>query len=588
MEWGQPSYGEATPAGGPEPATPEPYPRNESGLVLTNAEQLSRCAAPETPLIIKDALEDLPSHTQKSVHTQSHIPKAPPKILLSFKEILVVVQTEDLVSVEDLARAARDKFTNYLIATDTSNITLHTTKETEALTPTSRLEEHAAELACCPFLETPLIFKVKSNPLEDLGRFWQALPADATIVPVGKMQHLKLKESYVLGERNLGRSLLVRPIYKELCERFEARKVHKSVVTGTPEIGKTVFSAYYMWIAACQKKTVVWQPVSSGLGVPPTYLMTSRGVERVASDSPELLSALANPETMYIVDGQAPMLSFVNAWTLVLTSPLRDHYKIVLKIPRSELLYMEPWSDEELKNCQAFLYPDEEILPTDLMDQLFDREADSSHQPRHPDGNLAHYQLAWASRRVEKAVVDRFARQIHTDLKPFLQNPGNYGLDYNFDNLRGLMFECYAHAVLGDGGRFQVRRRCELGDPRGGQSLEVTFPAAELSVSQTRPIKHQSLSEAHEVVNTSDSHPRLYFLVPPDVYPAFKSQQYHAEDGKLFEGPLGKVGCVQQWALMIPMPGEQMAGGPDEEQHAAKKKTEASLKRSTPTKRYSH
>jgi hypothetical protein len=87
-----------------------------------------------------------------------------------------------------------------------------------------------------------------------------------------KMEYLKLHHSLVLGDPTLGDRFLVRPIYKELCQRFERNHSTKVVVTGTPGIGKTIFSAYYMWIAVHAKRTVVWQPFQFP-GHSPTYLM---------------------------------------------------------------------------------------------------------------------------------------------------------------------------------------------------------------------------------------------------------------------------------------------------------------------------
>jgi hypothetical protein len=65
------------------------------------------------------------------------------------------------------------------------------------------------------------------------------------LVGEGDKQYLKLKESYVLGNEELGR-YIVRPIYKELCGRLGRGDVRKWVVTGTPGIGKPIFSAYSM------------------------------------------------------------------------------------------------------------------------------------------------------------------------------------------------------------------------------------------------------------------------------------------------------------------------------------------------------
>ncbi|EHS62637.1 uncharacterized protein PGTG_22632 [Puccinia graminis f. sp. tritici CRL 75-36-700-3] len=79
------------------------------------------------------------------------------------------------------------------------------------------------------------------------------------------------------------------------CKFFEANNItyNKLVVTGTPGIGKTVFSAYY---AACAGKTVVWEPLILPGADPVTYLMTtSSGVELLDTKSSTLSTLSRNP-----------------------------------------------------------------------------------------------------------------------------------------------------------------------------------------------------------------------------------------------------------------------------------------------------
>ncbi|KNE96912.1 hypothetical protein PSTG_09778 [Puccinia striiformis f. sp. tritici PST-78] len=486
---------------------------------------------------------------------------------------------------------------------------------------------------------TPVKLKVE----EDIVRFWKALP-DATLVSHGEMQYLELKDSFVLGNEELGRRFLVRSIYRELCDHLERPSCQdKWVVTGTPGIGKTIFSAYYLWIAARKQKTVVWQPFQSQNKPSKTYLMTSGGVQRVALDSNELVDALANSETVYIVDGQAPITC--NAWTLLVTPPQYDNYKDLLK-EQAFMLYMVPWSYEELLNRKTHLYSDEKALPTTLMERLFEwyggvpryvlalpsslfeslggKEDDvgdvlvaeltcaikkhkvsdivSAHQDRnragayshrvlhiwnHPGGNPFLFRVAWASRQVESAVLIRLQQESRTDLRRLLQTSGDYGCG----NVRGMVFESHAHDVLQGGGRFKVRQLCKGQDPPIDPSVEVTFPTAQckffqdledvdlgtnllwwphsksfpsidslcgpanlfqMTVSQKHPINHQGLSKALKRVDTSESHPRLYFVVPPDVFGTFECQPYHKNEGTVFGSGLGAVAQVEQWALMIP------------------------------------
>ncbi|KNF06045.1 hypothetical protein PSTG_00560 [Puccinia striiformis f. sp. tritici PST-78] len=565
----------------------------------------------------------------------------PPRIWLLFNNKLVSIATDKLVFMDDLAYGAKKRFSHSLRDFETSDITFHTTKHADALTSYSSLEDHAAQLSLCAVPETPLIVKViaKSNVEEALVRFWKDLP-EATLVADGEMVYLDLKDSYVLEHETLGRRFLVRSIYKELCEHFERDGLHKWVVAGTPGVGKTVFSTYYLWIAACENKTVVWEPSQSQEDVVSTYLMTSGSVERLAAGSPRVLNALSDPGTVYIVDGRVPILC--KAWTLLVTSQ-QEHYKHLIKKAGTMPLYMAPWTYEELVNCKINLYG-EAALPTKLMDQLYEwhggvpryvlelassrfkalgdedavvdtlveelteainkgritdivnahaartRDGEYSHRVlhicSHPSGNHYRFHVAWASRQVEAVVLDRITQEFTTDLKNFLR----ISKEYNTGNLRGLLFEPYAHSVLRAGGTFQVRRLFE-GDPSSDQNIKVSFTAAKLklfrvyeevdthidvfwqpfsknlssidllrgpanffqvTVAKRHPIKYSGLKIALNAMGQSASPLRLYFVVPPDLFWTYKSQPYHNAEGNLYQGPLGRVGDVEQWALITP------------------------------------
>ncbi|KAI7959600.1 hypothetical protein MJO28_003391 [Puccinia striiformis f. sp. tritici] len=178
---------------------------------------------------------------------------------------------------------------------------------------------------------------IKSAVEKEIIHFWKGLPT-ADLVGEGEGQYLDLKGAYVLGNPELGRRFLVRSVYKELRKHID------------DSIAKSE-----------------WVPFKTKQDGQSTYLMTSDGVEQVAYGSPELVNALQKSETLYIVDGQPPLLR--RARTLLLTSPQYQNYKDICKQSHSELLYMPPWSYEELQHCKAILY---QKLSTTLMDKLFD------------------------------------------------------------------------------------------------------------------------------------------------------------------------------------------------------------------------
>ncbi|EHS62640.1 uncharacterized protein PGTG_22635 [Puccinia graminis f. sp. tritici CRL 75-36-700-3] len=497
--------------------------------LAAHAEQLSRCNVPETPLVVKVKSDVAPKTPL--------IAKGVPAIIwLSYNNKLTSVPTQELEFVDDLAKAVKSTFSRSLRAFESTDITLHVNEHAEALTPHSRLAEHAAQLSHCSVPETPLVVRVSELKaglnIQDLIRFWKALP-EASLVVDREVEYLELKESYILGDKKLGHRLLVRPIYKELCEFFKANAYDRWVVTGTPGIGKTFFSVYYMWIAARAKKTVVWQPPF--LPEHLSYLMTSSGVELVGTWGSEIDGALAKSEAVHIVDGKAPKLRKV--WTLLVTSPQHNHYHQFLKDDNSKLLYMPPWSYEELQTCKAILYPDEQILPTALMDRVFEwyggvpryvlarastefkrkggnedaafEEVNQSlteainrggimdvikayqaetpdgqyshrvvHIFSHPSGELTRFHLSWASDQVATEMSKRYEQELRINILNLLRDCPDGS------NFRGMLFEMHAQNVLQEGGTFQVRPLGE-GDPRSGQNIKITFPVAERRTFKT-------------------------------------------------------------------------------------------------------
>jgi hypothetical protein len=83
----------------------------------------------------------------------------PKRIWLSYNNQLTSVLTQELEFVDDLAEAARNKFSPYLRHFATSDITLHVDEHPKALATDSALAEIAAQLSPCGVSKTPLIVK---------------------------------------------------------------------------------------------------------------------------------------------------------------------------------------------------------------------------------------------------------------------------------------------------------------------------------------------------------------------------------------------------------------------------------------------
>ncbi|POW11642.1 hypothetical protein PSTT_05165 [Puccinia striiformis] len=448
------------------------------------AGRLSPCSDPKTPPLIVKVNPNAAPVTSLTVNG------IPTTICLSSRKRLISVQTKELNIVQDLLDATQKQFPCPLRDFNTADISLHTTGDAEALTTDSKLAAIAAQLSPCGDPKTPLIVKAKSSIYDgELECFWKFLP-EVELVTHSELEYLQLKEYYVLGQQKLGSRLLVRPIYQEFHQFFKTKAYDKIVVTGTPGVGKTVFAAFYMWIAATKQKTMVWKPAPTPETPTLTYMMTLRGVEVLNTRSDKLVHVLAKSDTIHIVDGQPPGIH--NTWTLLVTSPQHHHYHQLRKEGGSKTLFMPPWSYNELKIGPAILYSDDETLPTALMDGAFEwfggvpryvfKKASAKHKAfgtvdtalaallkeltpailkdkldniiighqngtsenylhhvihicSHPSGDLTDYHLLWASRQVESAMTNRYTQEIHTDIQNKLRAPPDGS------NLRGLLSE---------------------------------------------------------------------------------------------------------------------------------------------------
>lgn len=392
---------------------------------------------------------------------------------------------------------------------------------------------------------------------EELVKFWNALP-QASLDERATGKFLKLADGFVLGKPELGNRFLVRSAYEELIENFnECSEVfRKWVVTGTPGIGKTFFSAYFMWIAACQRKSVVWEPS----GAEEIYLMTSDRIQVAEKNALTFNPYLNEKNTVYIVDGHTPRN--VTAWTLLVTSPKRDIYHHYTKSAISSRVFMRPWDHDELQRCRLELYERGRYRASQsVMDRLFEwyggvpryvlqhasimlaipgatensvveklvrdlKEAVSSHKlsdlqnsfkDEISDGPFSHRilhiwpgslngklvwsssSLAWASVKIQHYVAEQYALQLFEDLRLFI----DIASMPEAGSFRGVLYESYAHYILRRGGAFRVRRL--LGpDQHSNQqnnnindSSSINFPVAELKTFRQLDQVDMACTEAY-------------------------------------------------------------------------------------------
>ena len=232
-----------------------------------------------------------------------------------------------------------------------------------------------------------------------------------------------------------------------------------------------------------------------------------------------------------------------------------------------------------------------------------DSASDASHRLLHIETQKPYVErtIAFGSAYIADQVIAALAIGQRQQLLSFLEGTAHSG-DV-FGPQRGVLFEAYAHRVLRSGGTFLVRRLGAFPEPSEGGSETLTlarsdvvellkqasdlrnckagayaqpattrFPAVDavklpaqlfqITVSASHSIKHAALDKVLAALPTSLRYD-LFFVVPEDLFAAFRAQSYVGADKTVITRLSPLVQCVQQWALCLPLHGRAgvLAGG---------------------------
>jgi hypothetical protein len=186
-----------------------------------------------------------------------------------------------------------------------------------------------------------------------MTRFWQALPRATLIDNI-----LALPDGvFWWGREEMGSKLFVRPCYPDyfdLFERERAKGCRHCVFTGTPGIGKSFFSAYF-----------VWRLVSDGQHP----ISTLRYHRDIVDHSTIHVGAPEGKDWSFVDQLDLTPIPGYRGIVLAFCSPNRDRYKELLKLPKAVKFYVPTCSWEEIVAMRAALVPD---LDEDLVARKFE------------------------------------------------------------------------------------------------------------------------------------------------------------------------------------------------------------------------
>ncbi|RGB22731.1 hypothetical protein C1646_775620 [Rhizophagus diaphanus] len=288
--------------------------------------------------------------------------------------------------------------------------------------------------------------------------------------------------------------LFVRNCYVDLKDVILNSKIKRVRITGNPGIGKTYFSYYLLHILSKQKETVIYHEANEN-----PVLFSE---ERVLCSETlfALREYLNDPKAWYVVDGQHP--TKYDAKTIVVSSPMKSHYRNFDKWGKKLVRYMPEWKFEEINKCREKLFDDlgkdqvmnlylkwggvprfvlenandetEQEKLSDAIDTCSDdiikyigegdSQEDISHKLVHIVTNLPEDRTNYPpySQKIIKFasryVGEKVTLKLETTLRNKLISEMNVALKFGKSNqVLGNVFEVIAHTILRKGGYFKVR-----------------------------------------------------------------------------------------------------------------------------------
>ena len=157
----------------------------------------------------------------------------------------------------------------------------------------------------------------------------------------------------------------MRSCYPLLFEHI--MRQHRSVLLGTPGIGKTMFGLYFLWRLQRERAAlggcVVYQSAEGMCSV-----LDADGARLYPQGAHFILALLLRNDTYYLVDGRTP--EHATCRTLLITSPKRAVWGKWVMQNSAALHYAPVFSLAELLACRACCY---EGVPETRVLALFDR-----------------------------------------------------------------------------------------------------------------------------------------------------------------------------------------------------------------------
>ena len=329
------------------------------------------------------------------------------------------------------------------------------------------------------------------------------------------------------------------PCWESVMAKGESKDLsrqRKFVVMGTPGIGKSAFGLYILWRALAEGKTVIYKTRKRDAKA---FLFRDDKVFTVPQIA--YIPEISEPSTILIVDGLEPPSE--NAFTLLITSPLRERWKEFVKTEGVQELVFPVFSFDEMLKLRATAFGSKDSCDESSVVMRYAKWGGSvRHVLSHPEDewqdelttNAANMTFAQLTASVDALAKERASEAKHnvvhlktrSELEDTLLQPDAAAF-YRFSHgelaslyvqelvymqlreretdklfaflrasggtpalaaLRGVQYEQFALGALAKGGTFEVKLlRRQGGDPGLSGSLTACGAHLELPESSMRP-----------------------------------------------------------------------------------------------------
>jgi hypothetical protein len=296
---------------------------------------------------------------------------------------ICMVSIDDCILIKDLIQKIRN--TSRLSVPKNLSITLSAPSGTIISAdecPSSLISGNSRDTPIQVRVSVPLPVIEEQARNSALDSFWGSL--HKLSIEDGFLNFSVIPEFFPEGMK----SLYVREAYEDLFKIIWDRayikipqvRRHRTVIAGTPGIGKSVFLFYVLWRLA--KAGIQKVVLDRGEGLESNYYIFRSSVCCATSDFSQMRYVLNDRHCWYLIDSHKNKSIHSKPITISMTWPIKRYFKWFALFPgTAKLHFLPPWSYEEMEIMACHYSKDRKVFK-DRFDMMGGNPRSSSRKRR--------------------------------------------------------------------------------------------------------------------------------------------------------------------------------------------------------------